>query len=311
MKKLFSFITLLCVGFLVACGGLDTGSGDNADVDSPETELSPEEITIGVSVSTLNNPFFDDIRQGIQETAEAEGATVRVSDAQDDSSTQSNDIDDLIQQDVDVLVINPVDSAAIQSSVEAANSANIPVITLDRSSDGGTVLSYIASNNVSGGEMAAEYIVEQIGEGGKVVQLEGVPGASAANERGEGFESIANDQLEILDSQSANFNRAEGLSVMEDMLQSNSDIQAVFAQNDEMALGALEAIQSAGLEDDIIVIGFDGNEDALESVEAGGLDATVAQQPYEMGKIAAETIFSFFSGESVDEQIDSPLELVQ
>lgn len=310
MKKLIGLLSILGVFFLAACGGLDTGGGD-ADVDSPEAELSPEEITIGVSISTLNNPFFDDIRQGIQETAENAGATVRVSDAQDDSATQSNDIDDLITQDVDVLVINPVDSAAIQSSVEAANSANIPVITLDRSSDGGTVLSYIASNNVAGGEMAAEFILEEIGEDGKVVQLEGVPGASATNERGEGFETIANQSLEIVDSQSANFNRAEGLSVMEDMLQSHDDIQAVFAQNDEMALGALEAVQSAGLEDEIVIVGFDGNEDAVDSVEAGDLDATVAQQPYEMGRIAVETIFDFFAGESIDDEIDSPLELVQ
>lgn len=310
MKKLIGLLSILGVFFLAACGGLDTGGGD-ADVDSPEAELSSEEITIGVSISTLNNPFFDDIRQGIQETAENAGATVRVSDAQDDSATQSNDIDDLITQDVDVLVINPVDSAAIQSSVEAANSANIPVITLDRSSDGGTVLSYIASNNVAGGEMAAEFILEEIGEDGKVVQLEGVPGASATNERGEGFETIANQSLEIVDSQSANFNRAEGLSVMEDMLQSHDDIQAVFAQNDEMALGALEAVQSAGLEDEIVIVGFDGNEDAVDSVEAGDLDATVAQQPYEMGRIAVETIFDFFAGESIDDEIDSPLELVQ
>lgn len=310
MKKIIGLLSILGVFFLAACGGLDTGGGD-ADVESPEAELSPEEITIGVSISTLNNPFFDDIRQGIQETAEEAGASVRVSDAQDDSATQSNDIDDLITQAVDVLVINPVDSAAIQSSVEAANSANIPVITLDRSSDGGTVLSYIASNNVSGGEMAAEFILEEIGEDGKVVQLEGVPGASATNERGEGFENIAEQSLEVVDSQSANFNRAEGLSVMEDMLQSHDEIQAVFAQNDEMALGALEAVQSAGLADDIIIVGFDGNEDAVDSVEAGGLDATVAQQPYEMGRIAVETIFDFFAGESIDDEIDSPLELVQ
>lgn len=310
MKKIMMLLSFIGVFFLSACGGLDTGGGE-ANVDSPETEKSAEEITIGVSISTLNNPFFDDIRQGIQETAEEAGATVQVSDAQDDSATQSNDIDDLITQGVDVLVINPVDSAAIQASVEAANSSNIPVITLDRSSDGGTVLSYIASNNVAGGEMAGEFILEQIGEGGKVVQLEGVPGASATNERGEGFNNIASESLEVLDSQSANFNRAEGLSVMEDMLQSHSDIQAVFAQNDEMALGALEAIQSAGLENDIIVVGFDGNEDAITSVEEGGLDATVAQQPYEMGKIAVDTIFEFFSGTSVEEQIDSPLELVQ
>ena len=308
MKTRYSLLIVLIAFVLVGCGGLYTGGGE-VSVDEPVEEKQAGDITIGLSVSTLNNPFFGALRDGVVETAEANGSQVQVLDAQDDSATQSNDIDDLIQQNVDILLINPVDSSAIQSAVEAANAAQIPVITIDRSTDGGSILSYIASNNVDGGEMAAEYIVELLGEGANVVQLEGVPGTSAANERGEGFENIANEKLNVLDSQSANFNRAEGLSVMEDMLQSHSEIQAVFAQNDEMALGALEAIESAGK--DIVVVGFDGNEDAVSAVEKGQLSGTVAQKPYAMGKIAVETVYKFFSGETIEEQIDSPLELIK
>lgn len=122
--------------------------------------------------------------------------------------------------------------------------------------------------------------------------------------------NIAEDGLDVVDSQTANFNRSEGLTVMENMLQSNENVEAIFAQNDEMALGALEAIEAAGLAEDIVVVGFDGNDDAIEAIEAGRMDATIAQQPLEMGRIAMETAFEYFDGEEIDEYIAAPLELI-
>ncbi|MER2063984.1 MAG: D-ribose ABC transporter substrate-binding protein, partial [Alkalibacterium sp.] len=289
--------------------GAATLEGDQAGDNGEVEEKSPEDITIGLSISTLNNPFFGELQNGVVEAAEENGSTVRSVDAQDDTATQVNGIDDLIQQGVDILLINPVDSDAITPAIESANSAGIPVITIDRSSEGGEVLTFIASDNVEGGEMAAEYIIEMVGEDAAVVQLEGVPGASATNERGEGFTNVADENLNILESQSANFNRSEGLTVMENIVQSNSDIEAVFAQNDEMALGALEALESAGM-NDVIVVGFDGNDDALAEIESGRLDATVAQQPDEMGRIAVDAVYDYFSGEEVESEIAAPLELI-
>lgn len=295
--------------FLLGACGSATLEGEQSDESEKVAEISPDEMTIGLSISTLNNPFFGQLQEGVEDKAEENGTTVRTVDAQDDTATQINGIDDLIQQGVDVLLINPVDSDAITPAIESANAAGIPVITLDRSSEGGEVVTLIASDNVQGGEMAAEHIVELVGENAKVVQLEGTPGASAANERGEGFNNVANEKLDIVDSQSANFSRSEGLTVMENLLQSNSDIDAVFAQNDEMALGAIEAIEAAGLED-IVVIGFDGNEDALAQIEEGRLDATVAQQPYEMGSLAVQAAYDYVSGKDVENVISSPLELM-
>ncbi|MGX7031334.1 ribose ABC transporter substrate-binding protein RbsB [Vagococcus zengguangii] len=307
MKKFL--LSMLAVGSLTlaGCGAatLDNGSQSSDSVN----EKKPDELVVGVSISTLNNPFFVSVKDGINELADENNTKTIVSDAQNDSSKQSNDVDDLIQQDVDVLLINPVDSSAIQPAVEAANQANIPVIALDRSSDGGEVLTLVASDNVIGGEMAANYIVEQLGEKAKVVQLEGIPGASATRERGEGFDNIAKEKLEVVDSQAADFDRAKGLNVMENMLQSNADIKAVFAQNDEMALGALEALKAVG-KTDVIVIGFDGNDDALKSVKAGELSGTIAQQPTEMGKLALQAAYDYFAGKEVKAKIDSPLELV-
>ena len=307
MKKIILSMVALGTLALTGCGAatLDNGSSSSDKVDAKK----PEELVVGVSISTLNNPFFVSVKDGINELAKENSTKTIVSDAQNDSSKQSNDVDDLIQQDVDVLLINPVDSSAIQPAVEAANQANIPVIALDRSSDGGEVLTLVASDNVVGGEMAANYIVEQLGEKAKVAQLEGIPGASATRERGEGFENVAKDKLEVVDSQAADFDRAKGLTVMENILQSNADIKAVFAQNDEMALGALEALKSAG-KTDILVIGFDGNDDALKSVASGDLTGTVAQQPKEMGKLALQAAYDYFAGEKVPEKIDSPLELI-
>ena len=274
-------------------------------------EKDSKDLVVGVSLSTLNNPFFISVKEGIVDLAEEKGSQVKVLDAQDDTSKQSNDVDDLIQQGVDILLINPVDSSAITPAVEAANSAGIPVVTIDRSSEGGQVLTLVASDNVEGGKMAAQYIEEISGENAKVAELEGIPGASATNERGKGFNEYAKDKLDIVDKQTANFDRAKGLTVMENMLQSKPEIQAVFAQNDEMALGAIEAIQAAGKTGNIQVVGFDGTDDGLDAIEAGTLSATVAQQPEEMGKLAMQAAFDHFSGKDVEKSIASPLELIK
>jgi ribose transport system substrate-binding protein len=314
MKKFIRRISLLALSLLVLAGCSIEGEDKKADT-SEEANVSSEEttsaetkdFTVGVSISTLNNPFFISLKEGVESKAEEEGLKVVISDAQNDSSTQSNQIEDLITQGVDLIIINPVDSTAVSPSVIAANDADIPVICVDRGSDEGEVLSFISSDNVEGGKMAGEYILENIKEGDKVAQLEGIPGASSTRERGQGFEEATKDKIDLVASQTANFDRAEGLTVMENMIQANPDIKAVFCQNDEMALGAAEALSG---KDDIIIVGFDGNEDAISAVKEGKLSATVAQKPDEMGKIAVDTAIKYLNGEEVDKEIASPLELV-
>lgn len=307
MKKLLSLATAAL--FLVGCEQAFTLEGEDANVKEV-TEKAPSELVVGVSISTLNNPFFVSLEEGINNLAEENGTKVKSLDAQNDTAKQTNDVDDLIQQGVDILLINPVDSSAITPAVESANAKGIPVITIDRSSESGKILALVASDNVEGGEMAAEYIKQISGENVETVQLEGVPGASASRERGKGFMNIAEESLNVIDSQTANFDRAEGLTVMENMLQANPNIKAVFAQNDEMALGAIEAIKAAGLSGSIQVVGFDGTEDGINSVKAGVLSATVAQQPEEMGRLALQAAFDHFAGITIDEYIPSPLELI-
>lgn len=307
MKKLLSLATAAL--FLVGCEQAFTLEDEDANVQEV-TEKAPSELVVGVSISTLNNPFFVSLEEGINNLAEENGTKIKSLDAQNDTAKQTNDVDDLIQQGVDILLINPVDSSAITPAVESANAKGIPVITIDRSSESGKILALVASDNVEGGEMAAEYIKQISGENIETVQLEGVPGASASRERGKGFMNIAEESLNVIDSQTANFDRAEGLTVMENMLQANPSIKAVFAQNDEMALGAIEAIKAAGLSGSIQVVGFDGTEDGINSVKAGVLSATVAQQPEEMGRLALQAAFDHFAGITIDEYIPSPLELI-
>lgn len=299
MKKLVTIAMVLMMVFLTACSMESPFVKDGLGED--------ENVKIGLSISTLNNPFFVSLRDAIVADAEEKGYEIIVVNAQDDAATEISGIEDLIQQNVDVLLINPTDSAAVSSAVQSANNAGIPVITIDRSADNGEVETLITSDNVAGGEMAADFILEQLGEGAKVAEIQGIAGASATRERGEGFHHIADKQLDIVASQPADFDRTKGLTVMENTLQGKGDIQAVFAHNDEMALGALEAIKAAGK--DIVVIGFDGVEDALASVQAGELTATIAQQPNLMGQEAVSTVEKVLNGEELEEVIKVPLEL--
>lgn len=303
MRKLLALFLILPLLMLTACS-MEPPTW--AKPDRSEKDL--EDLKIGLSVSTLNNPFFVALKDGVVKEAEAQGVEVRIVDAQDDSAKQINDVEDLIQQGVDVLLINPTDSAAISTAVQSANSIGIPVVTLDRSADKGEVEALVASDNVKGGEMAAEYMVEQLGEGAIVAELEGVPGASATRERGSGFHNVADEKLNVIAKQAADFDRTRGLTVMENLIQANPDIKAVFAHNDEMALGAIEAINSSGR--DIMVIGFDGNDDALDAIEAGQLEATVAQQPDLIGQLAVQAGLDVLQGKEVEENIAAPLKLV-
>ncbi len=307
MKKLYFALLLIVALFLTACS-MDAPGSEKSD-SKKETTGSKGDYKIGLSVSTLNNPFFVTLSDGAEAKADELGATVTVVDAQDNASKQASDVEDLIQQGVDLIIINPVDSQAVVSSVESANAANIPVVTVDRSSEGGEVVAHIASDNVAGGELAGEYLLELVGEGAAVVELEGVAGSSAARDRGQGFNNMADGKLDVVAKQTANFNRAEGLTVMENILQSNPDIKGVFAHNDEMALGALEAIEAAGK--DIIVIGFDATDDAVKSVENGKLAGTIAQKPEQIGEKAMEAAIKALNGEEVEASIPVDLELIK
>ena len=265
---------------------------------------------IGLVVSTQNNPFFVTLKEGAVQKANELGYELIVLDAQNDPSKELGNVEDLLVKGVDVLLINPTDSDAVVSSVRAANRSKIPVVTLDRAANGGKVVSHVASDNVLGGEVAGNYIVEKLGGKGKVVELEGIPGTTAARDRGEGFNKAIAGKLDVVAKQAADFDRTKGLTVMENILQAQPEINAVFAHNDEMALGALKAIESSGRKN-IIVVGFDATDDAVAAVKDGKLSATVAQKPAEIGAIGVEVAGKIIKKETVQENVPVALELIK
>ncbi|MEZ9673253.1 ribose ABC transporter substrate-binding protein RbsB [Vibrio lentus] len=265
--------------------------------------------TMAIVLSTLNNPFFVTMKDGAEAKAEELGYKLIVLDSQNDPSKELSNIEDLTIRGVKAILINPTDSDAVSNAIRIANRSDIPVLTLDRGASRGDVVSHIASDNVIGGEMAGHYIMEKVGEKAKVIQLEGIAGTSAARERGEGFMNAVNSsELELLASQPADFDRTKGLNVMENLLAANPDVQAVFAQNDEMALGALRAVQASGK--DVMIVGFDGTEDGIAAVNRGLLGATVAQQPDLIGSLGIEIADKVLKGETVEEYVPVPLKII-
>ena len=285
----------------VLCSSLLVGCGKNTNSDTQK---------IGLIVSTLNNPFFVDLKTGIENQAKKLGYDVVVLDSQNDPAKEVSNMEDISVKDVDVVLLNPVDSDSAIASVMVANNLDLPVITVDRAANGGEVVSHVASDNAEGGKMAAQYLIYQLGDNANIVELEGIAGSSATRDRGAGFDNeIENSNLNIITKQSADFDRTKGLSVMENIIQSKGDIDAVFAQNDEMALGALKALQDANM-DNVLVVGFDATEDPVASVNKGEMSATIAQQPILIGETAVNLTHRFLSGETVEAFAPVELKLI-
>lgn len=308
LKHLLSAVVVLGVSVMTlsACGGATVGTS-NKDSNTKVVKKAKKDVKVGVSLSTLSNPFFVNLKKGIDADAKAAGSKVETFDAQNDSAKQNNQISDLITKKVDVIIVNPVDSDAIVPAIKKANNAGIPVIACDRGSNGGKLLTTVASDNVKAGKMAAQYLYELVGKDAKVAELEGTPGADAAVQRGKGFNNEIKGKLNLVTKQSANFDRAKGLSTMQNILQAHGDIKGVFAQNDEMALGAVKAIKDK----DIKIVSVDGTPDGLAAVKNGTIDGIVAQEPEQEGKLALKAAYNYYQGKTISKTIDSPINLVK
>lgn len=266
---------------------------------------------MGLSLSTLNNPFFVQIRAGAQAEAEKLGVDLTVTDAQNDASQQANQLQNFTSSNLGAVIVNPVDSDAAGNSVKAADRAGIPVVAVDRGVNKATVDTLVASDNVAGGELAAKTVAEKLGGKGRIVILQGQAGTSAARERAAGFARglRAYPGIRVLAQQPADFDRTKGLDVMSNLLQAHPDVQGVIAANDEMALGAIKALGSrAGRS--VQVVGFDGTPDGLTAVKDGTLYASVAQQPTQLGRIAVDNALKAVRDEKVEPTVKVPVKVV-
>lgn len=255
---------------------------------------------VALLVSTLNNPFFVDLRDGAQAEAKKLGVDLQVSDAQNDSAKQQDQAQNAQSQGAKAVIINPVDSDAAGPAVAPLLSANLPVISVDRSVTGEKVTSHIASDNVAGGAQAADTLANSMGEKGEVLVLQGIPGAASTRDRGKGFKDRIKkySNIKVVAEQTANFDRAEALNVATNLLQSHPNATGIYAENDEMALGAIQALGAkAGKE--IRVVGFDGTADGMKAIKAGTMAGTIAQQPKELGRSAVAAAVKAIKGQSV------------
>jgi ribose transport system substrate-binding protein len=308
MKKALVFILLgiLSITFLSCQRGTD------------QAGATPR---IALVLKTLNNPFFIDMQKGAEEAAKKLGVSliVQAAEREVDVEKQMQIIENLIQTKVAALCVTPSGSREIVPAIEKANRAGIPVVIVDTrvdpktmSESKGKIATFIGSDNYEGGKLAGEFIAKKLGGKGKVAVLEGIPGHETGDSRLKGFRDAikATPGIEVVASQTANWERDQGFNVFQNILQSHPDVQAVFACSDLMALGAVEAIAAAKKTGQITVVGFDASDEARKAVLSGTMDATVAQSPATMGAIAVENAYHLIKGEPVKEEFVVPIKLI-
>ena len=280
---------------------------DYCDVQPPNVSFGS--ATFGFAQTENNNPWRIAQTESMRNAAEENGVEIVITDAQSNTPKQVSDIQDMIAQGVDVLFIPPREEQGLEPALQTAREAGVPVFLVDREANAEICedyISFMGSNFVEQGERAAEWLVEATNGKAKVAELQGTVGASVTADRGEGFKSVIdeNSGMEIVASQSGNFNRAEGQNVTEQILGGNPDLDAVYAHNDEMAIGAIQALKDAGRKpgEDVTVVSVDGTRDALQAIIDGDLGATVETNP-RFGPLAFDTAERFLSGEQIPTKI--------
>ncbi len=277
--------------------------------------------TIALVVKTLNNPFFNDMQKGAEEAAKRLNVNllVQAAEREVDVEKQMQIIENLIQSRVSALCVTPSGSKEIVPAIVKANQANIPVVILDTrvnpealQAAGGKIATFIGSDNLEGGKLAGEFMVKALGGKGKVAILEGIPGHETGDSRLKGFrQAVAGSPgIQIVSSQTANWERDQGYNVFQNMLQAQPEIQGLFACSDLMALGAVEAIAAAGKTGKLTVIGFDAFSEAREAVLKNVMGATVAQFPADMGRQGVESAVRVLKGESIPAESTVKIQLV-
>ena len=274
---------------------------------APDANAKPR---VALVLKTLNNPFFIEMQRGAEEAAKRLDVdlVVQAAERETDVEKQMQIIENLIQARVGALAITPSGSREVVPAIGKANEARIPVVIVDTRLDAKAAsdaavrtVSFVGSDNYRGGQLIGEFLVKASGGTSKVAILEGIPGHDTGDQRVKGFRDAvtATPGVQVVASQTANWERDQGFTVFQNMLQANPAIDTVFACNDMMALGAIEAIAAAGKTGRIRVLGFDAVDDARKAIAAGTMAATVAQFPDEMGRVAVETAVKAIKGEPV------------
>jgi len=281
MKKFFSLIVVAAL--LAPIGVFAAGQKDAG---------AKGEIVIGMTVPGLQFPFFVTMKSEAEAAAAKLGVKIVFNDAENQSSKQMTAVENFIAQGVSGILISPMTTDSLVPAIEAAAKAGIPVATVDRKANTEAVLAHVGADNVEGGRAAARFIIEKLGNKGTVIELEGTPGSSAAVDRKKGFDEVMNASgVKIIVSQTAEFSRSKGQSVMENLMQAYPKFDAVFGANDEMIIGAIEAMSAAGIDPKkVVTIGFDATPDAFAYMKEGKLGATIDQFPGQQAGAALQAL---------------------
>ena len=300
MKRLAAIAAIAALGMAGACNR-----------EGANTDGRPK---IGFVLKTLNSPFFVEMQRGANEAASKLGVdlVVQAAEREVDVERQMQIVENLINARISALALTPSGSREAVPFVGKANAASIPVVIVDTRLDqkavadaGVKTASFVGSDNYRGGQLIGEHLVKASGGRAKVAILEGIPGHETGDSRIRGFrDAIRNTPgITVVASQTGNWEREQGFTVFQNILQAHPDVDTVFACNDMMALGAIEAIAAARRTGQIRVLGFDAVADARRALVDGTMDATVAQNPAEMGRVAVETALKVLRGEQVQPDV--------
>lgn len=269
-----------------------------------------DDLTIGIAFQQMNNPYFVVMEEAFVDAAESIGADTEVTDAQHDVAKQVSDIEDMIQKGIDILIINPTDTDGVESAVESAKEAGVVVVAVDADAAGPRD-AYVSSENYDAGYKAGEYMAEELDGSGKVAILNGIP-TDGILDRVEGFKEAIGEHsdIEIVDDQNGKQEEAEAMTVTENMLQSNPDLDAIFSVNDTGGLGCYSAIETSGK--DVFMVSIDGHPDAIEAIQEGDIfRGTVAQFPRDMIRMGLGTALAkHWGAEEVPDEIRIPVKLI-
>ena len=309
-KKLLSVllaVALVAVGVLGCSSGDNSGGGDTSTETPAGNASDSDEYTIGCTVYYMTE-FVTLMVEGMQERVDTLGGNLIVLDAGQDAQNQITQIENLIAQQVDAIIVAAVDSDAILPAIEMCEDAGIPLIGLNMLFNTDEPYHYVGPDDVLAGELSMKYAIEEIGGSGNVLILEGPIGQSAQIQRLEGNQNVLKEyegKVEVLAQQTANWSREEALTLVENWLETFSgEIDAIVAHNDEMALGAIQALQAAGLTEEIVVSGVDAILDGCLAVQEGTMLGTVWQDAVLEGSDAVQKAYDILDGTVTEKKLE-------
>ncbi|WP_208322647.1 substrate-binding domain-containing protein [Salinibacterium sp. ZJ454] len=298
---------------LVLAGCATGGDGGGGTTEAPSSDK------VAAVIKGLDNPFFQAMEDGINDTAEQDGVDVTVQAAADigDTTGQADKLTALAGQDFGCYIVNPISGTNLVQALSQISSAGKAIVNIDSPIDPDAaetanldIATYIGTDNGAAGGKAGDFVVEQVPASSEVAIIGGIAGDVTSAARIDGFKEAVGDTLTVVQESAADWKRELALTAATDIIAANPNVKAFFAANDDMGLGIVKAIENAGLTGQIVVVSVDGNQDALESVEAGGLTATVAQYPYAIGSLGVQACEVVAGGETLPENIESPTALV-